>query len=154
MEQVPVIKQVISYGKFKSGGWTGLKQKLANTPTANQRASHIRKLIKALDQGEEFIKRDYEETVLKKVAKLNEDGTLWHPPGEPMGYEILAENQEKMPAIHEEFGRKELTIELQWRALTPDTLSDFKMTAAEMELLGDFFTEDAGPGVPHLQMTK
>ncbi len=152
--EIPVIKQTITYGKFKGGGWSGLKQKLANTPTTQVRASHIRKLIKALDQGEEAIKKDYEETVLKKHARLNEDGTLWHPPGDPAGYEFLEESKEQMPQIHEDFGKREVSIEMQWRPLTPDTLADFKMTAAEMDLLGDFFSEESGPGLPPLQMQR
>ena len=37
---------------------------------------------------------------------------------------------------------------IAWRPLTPDTLSEIKVTAKELDLLGDLYTEENGPGVP------
>lgn len=144
-----VIHQV-KYSVLKSEQWGQLIGKLSHTPTAAAKAAHIKKLINAISVANDFIASDFKGTMLDKFAKKNEDGTLVTPEG-PDSYEIIEEKTAEFQEALKPFGEQLVEVRLEGRPLTPDTLSDVKMSAAEMELLGNLYCEQNGPGVPHLQ---
>lgn len=154
-EQAASIKRIVKYSEFKGSTWSTLMSKLAHSPTTPAKAAHLRKLVKGYNEASERIVSDFDETMLTKYARKNEDGTVFREGGNQAAYEIPEENQEAFQkALQEDFGKREITIEMNGRPLTADVLSDIKMTAQEVDTLGDFYVEEAGPGLPHLSMQR
>lgn len=142
----------IKYKDIKSFEFSQLAAKLANSPTINVRANHIRHIIKELNAAGDQISKEYKTDLIDVYAKKDEEGKIVRPEGDPNGFTPDETKMEEFLKAQETFGDRE--AEINWRPLTPDTLSDIKLTAKELDLLGDLFTDDNGPGVPTLQMQR
>ena len=125
-------------------------QKISNTPTTAEKAGQIRSVVKAVQKLRDKVSEDYKKDILGTYFQKNEDGTPKKAEG---GGEFipLAGKETEITKANDEFGARVGTIELEGcRPLTPNTLSDMKITARELELLKDLYTEQNGPGVPHM----
>lgn len=150
MAKVEPIK--MKYKDIKSFEFSQLAAKLANTATINARANHIRHIIKELNKAGEQISAEYKSDLIDVYAKKGEDGKVARPEGDPNGFTPDETKMDEFIKAQEEFGERE--AEINWRPLTPETLSDIKLTAKELDLLGDLFTDDNGPGIPQLQVQR
>lgn len=150
MEKVSPI--TMNYKDIKSFEFAQLIAKLSNTPTINVRANHIRHIVKELNKAGDQISEEYKKDILEVYATRDEKGEIVRPEGDPNGFTPDEAKQKEFLEAQEKFGERKAKI--NWRPLTPDTLTDIKLTAKELDLLGDLFTEENGPGVPHLQMQR
>lgn len=136
----------MKYKDIKSFEFSQLAAKLANSPTINVRANHIRHIIKELNAAGDRISEEYKTDLIDVYAKKDEEGKIVRPEGDPNGFVPDDTKMEEFMKAQDAFGDRE--AEINWRPLTPDTLSDIKLTAKELDLLGELFTDDNGPGVP------
>lgn len=144
---------VFKYKDLKSFDFGNLMAKLSNTPTVNARANHIRHVIKEYQRCEKEISDQFDEEIVKVFSLKNEDGTTkLEEVGNPNSFQIDPDKQDAFTEASKVFGDKEIAI--NYRPFTPDTLADIKLTAKELNILGDLFTEESGPGIPHLQMQR
>lgn len=150
MEKVKPIK--MRYKDIKSFEFAQVMSKLSNTSTINVRANHIRHIVKELNKAGEQISEEYKSSIIEPYAKKDKSGALVKPKGEPGGFIPDEARQDEFLKAQEEFGER--FAEINWRPMTPDTLSDIKLTAKELDLLGDLFTEENGPGLPPLQLQR
>lgn len=127
-----------------------LMNKIIQTPTDNKAACSINRVFKQLKKhGQDFytelgkLREIYAQRDEKGVVKLGTDGHGHEVPESWMpDPEKKAEFDEKVVALHEQ------EVELDTRPMNPNILKDVKLSAYELDLLGDLFTEEAGPGVP------
>jgi hypothetical protein len=145
MTKVQGAQARMTYKSVMSFEFTNLVQKLVNTPTSNKNASHIHKIYKALDAAGTKIREEFKAEVLSKFALKDENGGI--KTDEHGTYEPDPAQMEEYNKAMTEFEARECVID--WRPLTPDTLSDVKVTAKEIDLLGPLYSEQNGPGVPH-----
>ncbi len=138
MEIKPITK---TYKEIGSNGFQQLMMKLANTPTTNYNAAKIHWVTKAFKKAQEQITSEFKAEFIEKFGQKGEDGKLLNNEFNIMeGKEI--EYQEAIKVFEAK------TYDFVCRPLSVDVLSDIKITATEIELLGDLFTEKRGPGVP------
>lgn len=145
----------VKYNSFSNFEFLQAIQKIASTPTTAAKANTIRKITNALQEGRvKTVVEDYKKEIMEVFAKRNEAGEIVRPDGEPDGFEPIEGKEEECKAATEAFGEKFLEISAE--KLTPATLSEVKLSARELELLGDIFTdvENAGPGVPNIRAVK
>lgn len=145
-EAAPIKMKYSDIGNF---GFAQLMQKIAQTATNNRNACHIHKITREITKAREKIADDYQKEIAEVFGKRDEAGQLIRPEGEPKGYDVIDGKEKELEAAHATFGEK--LAEINWRPLTPTTLADVKVSAAEIELMKDLFTEDEGPGVPDFQ---
>ncbi len=124
-------------------------QKIANTPTASTRASVIRDWVKAIQNGKDEIKECYQKEIMEVFGQKNEDGTLKRPEGEPNSFVPDETKEKELMEANEAFGLREATIKLN-RPITPSIIQDVKITAHELDLLGNLFSDQDGPGLPNM----
>lgn len=137
----------LEYQKISSFEFTQTMQKIANVATNNRAASHIRHVIKALDPARKEMGDAYIKEIMEVFGVKNEDGTLQRPEGEPQGFIPDETRTEEFLKAQEEFGKRIFIV--KWRPLTPDTLVDIKLSAKELDVLGDLYSEENGPGLPY-----
>lgn len=146
-KNVPTVK--MKYSEVSAFEFVQTMQKISNTPVDNKTACAIKKVVKVLDQANEGIRKEFKDTMVEKFAKRDEAGAIVVPKGNPVGFDIDEAKTEEFMKAQEEFGGKE--TELKCHPLSPTHLKDIKLSAKELSLLGPLFTEEEGPGVPHLQ---
>lgn len=138
--------------KFKDVGsfeFASTIQKIAAKETSNKNACAINRIVRELDNGRKKIQETYQTEIAEKFGKRNEAGELIRPEQEPKGYDPIEGQEKELEAALEKFG--ESTFEMSCKPLTPSILSEMKLSANDIRLLGDLFSEDepsAGPGVP------
>lgn len=128
-----------------------LVSKIIQTQTTQNEAYHINKFFKEVTR----LSQEYADkfNIFKdQFAKKTEDGKYelgrddenrevpdsWMP-----REEAKADLDKAIKDLHEE------EVLFKFRPLTPATLKDVKISAYELELLGDLYTAENGPGVPH-----
>lgn len=126
--------------------------KIENTPTTTQKASHIRQLVKRVKLAKEKLHEEYKSDVVEAFSVKGPDGKPIYSEQAMGGFEMDDARGEEFQKALESFEKKE--AEIDWRPLTLETLSDIKLTAKELDMLGDLVSEDAGPGVPNLQSIR
>lgn len=126
--------------------------KIENTPTSSKNAAHIRQVSKRVKVGKDRIHEEYKKDIMEKFAKLGEDGKPLVSENQPGGFEMKDGKDDEFNEAFKEFEARE--VEVDWRPLTPDTLADIKLSAREIELLGPLFSEESGPGVPSLALSR
>lgn len=134
------------YQSISSFELAGVLQKIANTQTSNKNASHIRRVINEIKKAGDQIREEYKKDILEVYAQRDEKGEIKRPEGDPNGFDPIVEKEAEFLKAQEDFGGREIVI--AWRPLNPDTLADVKLSAKELDLLGELYTDDAGPGVP------
>ena len=135
----------VKYGEMSGFEFTQVITKIANTPTTSVKAAHIRRVMKELERNRKAIHEEFKKEIVEVFAQKSEDGKLLEPEGAPGEYLVLEGKEEERNAAVKVFGEKVATI--AWRPLTPDSLSDVKVTAKELDLLGELYTDDNGPGL-------
>lgn len=127
-----------------------LIHKLIQTQTTQESAYHINKIFKEINRlGNEYSKAFNE--FKEKYGQKNEDGTfalgrndegLEVPDSWVPQENLKADLDKAMKELNEE----EVTV--KYRPLTPAALKDMKISAYELELLGELYSPENGPGVP------
>lgn len=122
--------------------------KLSNTPTHNVKASHIRRLLK-LTMIAHSVLVDEHKKLVEEFGKKGEDGNLVMMPEDPQRFQIKEGVEKDFEKAMQAFDDK--IAEIKEKPLNADTLSDIRMSAKEIELLGPLYTDEggAGPGVPN-----
>lgn len=141
-------KLKVKYKMARGESFSMLFAKLANTATTNQRAAHIRRIMKGLEAVHKQIMEEFKTEILSVYAVKKEDGNIAFKDERESDFDLIDGKAEEYNKALAEFGEREGIIE--WRPLTPDTLSDVKLSARELDLLGDLFSEENGPGIPQL----
>lgn len=142
MEKMEQYWVKMTYEQVSGFEFAQVVQKIAAQPTDNKAANHVRHIVRELNQIRKDISEGYKKDIVEVYAKRNEKGEL--PPVE----EFLPEESrmEEFLKVQADFGKRECVV--KWRALTPETLKDMKLSAKELDLLGNLFTEENGPRVP------
>lgn len=138
--------------KFKDVGsfeFASTIQKIGAKETSNKNACAISRVVKALDGGRKLIQDRFQTDIAEKFGKRGEDGKLIRPENEPNGYDLIDGKEKELGEAVEAFG--ENTFEITVNPLTPSVLADHKLSANDIRMLGDLFSEDEppqGPGLP------
>ncbi len=136
----------ISYKNLANQDMHNLLLKLNNTPiTLNKNACAIHRVAGLLEKKLVEVREKFQSDILEKFALKDEKGNM------KFNEQGMAEPD---PTRVEEYNKAvkafdggEITLEVV--PLKPSNLVDIKLTAKEIGLLGDFFTEMDGPGVPN-----
>lgn len=140
---------MLSYKTIGGFEFSQLMAKLNNTNTDNRKASHIYQVAKRVKAGSQKITDEYKTEIMEKFGKKGADGKVVSDQNANGGFQMDEAVGEDFNKAFKEFEDRQ--IEVDWRPLTPDVLSDVKLSANEIGLLGPLYTEESGPGVPHLQ---
>lgn len=139
----------IKYVEVSGFQFSQAMQKISTTPTHGQKASLIHKLSRRLSEARNKVSKEYQEQIAEKFGKRDEVGKLIRPEGEPGGFEPIEEQEKELIAAQDAFGEQILELDLQ--PLTLDTLSDFKISAQDLEALKGVYagnSEFEKPAVP------
>lgn len=148
--KTPEIK--IKRGMLADERFKMLVSKIIQTQTTQNEAYHINKFFKEVTR----LSKEYAEKFNEfkdKFAQKTEDGKFalgrddenrevpdsWMP-----REEAKAELDKAIKDLHDE------EVLFKFRPLTSVTLKDVKVSAYELELLGDLYSPENGPGVPGL----
>ena len=150
--ETPAIK--LKYETIGSEAFAMLMQKISNTQTNNKAASHINHIIKEVERVREHIKDEYLKEIREGFAKRDADGKIDlidkdgnNHKDQPNWFDVEDAKMAELNKATEEFHQREAVI--NWRPLTPSTLEDVNLSAREINLLGDLYSEiEVGPGVP------
>lgn len=138
--------------KYKTIGgfeFAQLMQRIANIQTDTKSAGHIYQVTKRITKARDQIHAEYMKEIREKYAKKTEDGKVdvsGNPAGDVQGFVPDEAKLEEFKAAQDAFGDREFVID--WKPLTPASLKDLQISAKEMDLLGDLYTEQYGPGIP------
>lgn len=144
-----VTKVRMTYSQLTSFIFAQICQKLASTPTDGKTACRIRQITRGTNEARTKVIKEYEADITEVYAKRDENGVIIRPEGQPKGFTAAEGKEAESESAQEEFVKRE--IELECIPLTLADLKDIKITPAELEALGGFFTEtpaSVGPGVP------
>lgn len=145
-EQQQKPENKMTYSELSGFEFNQVLMKLSNTPTTTARASAIRQVVKSVQKLKDKISAEYMEEVVKPNFQVGDDGK---PKVDDQGQYIPLEGrEEEVKKANEDFGKREVVIELQFR---PSMLVDVKgITATEMERLKNLYNEEDGPGLPQM----
>lgn len=144
MKKAPKIK--ITNKELCNQDMHNLLGKLNNTPiTLNKNACAIHRVAGLLEKKLTETRESFQKNILEKFALKDEKGK--------MKFNDLG-MAEPDPARLDEYekavkGFDSVVIEIEVMPLRPSNLVDVRLTAKEIGLLGDFFNENEGPGVPN-----
>ncbi len=141
----PEIK--MTYKSLMSFEMQTLLAKLISTPTSNKNASHINHIFQQISKCGDQIREEFRSTILDQFALKGEDGKIVVNEG---GFEPDPSRLEEYQKALAEFEKGECVV--KWQPLRPSHLSDVKVSAKEIDVLGGLFTEEEGPGVPGLTL--
>lgn len=144
------ISMTIKYTDLRSGPFQMAVAKMVQTPIADgAKRAHIHKLYKEVKKADDLVTTQFEKEVLPKYAKLDAKGKIeFSRKGDNSSYSIDPEKQEAYEEALNEFGQRPIEITMDYRPLTPATLSDVKLTVLESDSLGEFLVDQEGPGLP------
>jgi hypothetical protein len=141
-KEMPKLK--IKRGALMSFDMNNLLQKLVNTPTSNKNASHINHIYKEAKRNEDELRALFKKEVVEIHAVKLENGKVDTTP--EGGYKVDPAKQKKHDDAMNAFLDQDAFIE--WSPIRPSHLSDIKVTAKEIGLLGELYDENEGPGLP------
>ena len=130
-------------GTFEFGS---LMEKLSSTPTSNKNACMISHIYKENKRAREQISEEYKKEVMEKYATRDENGAIKRPSENPDGFIPDETKLEEFKKAQEDFGEKEFVFE--WGPLRPAHLTDVKVSAKEIGLMGELFNTEDAPGMP------
>lgn len=150
MQKLPEIKVkrgIVAEERFKI-----LMGKLIQSQISNEAACHIHKVYKAIDK----IQKENQErfiAIRDKFVKKDEAGKIVPMKDDnkneiPDSWEILDGKNEEFQKAVNDLGDEETLVTV--RPLTPQVLKDIKVSAMEIDLLGELFVPENGPGLPGL----
>lgn len=142
----------IKYKEISSFEFQSVVQKIANTPTGGKSACHIRHITKEISEARDRISDEFRRDIMEVFGEKDENGALKRPDHQPNGFTPVADRIEEFKKAQDAFAERE--VELKWRKLTPSCLADVKLSGAEMNTIWPIFSEDEGPGVPHMHSVK
>lgn len=147
MKEIKIKRGSLADERFKM-----LISKIIQTQTGQNEAYHINKFFKEVtrlskEYGDKF--NGFKDTFALKDAEgkfaLGKDDEGHEVPDSWMPREESKADLDKaIKDLHEE------EVAFKFRPLTPSTLKDVKMSAYELELLGDLYSPENGPGIPGL----
>jgi hypothetical protein len=139
----------IGYKSFGSFELSQAIAKIDHAQTTSQKAGQIHQLVKRIKAGREKIHNEYEKEIIKPFGEVDKK-TGKVPPNQnlPGGFEMKEGVMEDFQKAFDTFEKRH--VEIDWRPFNPEMLSDVKLSAHEIDLLGDLYTPNAGPGVPEM----
>jgi hypothetical protein len=146
---------VKNYDEVGTNDMAMLISKLEHTSTDNKSAAQIYQITKRYHAAVKQIRADYQKEVIDVYAKKNESGKIIPSTTNPNGFDIIEGKEEEFTKAAEDFGKKTYTFKGEeprphaFKRLTPTTLVDVKLTAKEIGILGDLYSDEGGPGVPN-----
>ena len=121
--------------------------KIANVATDTMKALHIRHIIDEIQTLREKVSQEYKKELMEVFAKKDENGKpLFDERSNGEDFSPDETRTDEFLKAQDDFGKREGLV--NYRALTPHTLADVKLSAKELKLLGPLFTEENGPGLP------
>jgi hypothetical protein len=130
-----------------------LVQKLIGAQTSGNNAYEINKLNSELkkkgQESEALIKSEF----MEKFAQRDESGKIILMKDQdgneiPRTWAPIEEKKTELDTLVDKFYQEE--VELKCRPLRPATIADIKLSAFELELLGEIYQHENGPGLPGL----
>lgn len=142
----------LKYGQVAPFEFQTIQQKIEMTPTTVAKAAVLRHVIKNIKEMRKKMSEEYTKEVMEKFGKKGEDGQFLRDEEHPDRILLAtdtAEDRELVQKANDEFYAREYSFAVP-TLLNPYYLSEVKMTAKEVELLGPLFTEEFehGPGIP------
>lgn len=137
----------VKFSTLNSEPFNLLMQKIVNQPTQNIKAMHINHVVKEIQRHLDEGVKAYRVDIVDVFAQKDEAGKIINGP-DTGNFKIIEGKEKEFAETHKKFMERE--VEIKWRPLTPDTLSDVRMSAQEIELLGELLIEQNGPGVPDI----
>ncbi len=125
-----------------------LVQKISNTQTSGKNASHIRHIVRGLTDARNQMATEHKKEIVEVYAQKDENGKIKAPEDNKDGFIPADDKKEECDKASEAFFNREATID--WKPLAPSTLSDVRLSAREIDLLGELYSEHEGPGLPGL----
>ena len=142
MEEQKSLK--VKYEQMGRFEFQSLMQKLASTPTSTKVACHIHQIVKRVSKAREQIKQEYIKEIQDVFAERDEKGEIVSTPEMP--FTVPDDKIADYKKAYAAFGDRDALI--QWSPLTSQHLSDMKVSASELDLLGELFCEDEKPELP------
>jgi hypothetical protein len=130
----------LKYSKIMNFAFAQAIQKLTAAPTHGQAASAFHKLAKAITRARAQIQKEYQEKVAGVFGKKDEAGALIRPEGEPNGFEPIEEKMGEFEAAQAAFGETE--IEVDAPSITLQLIGDIKVSAQDLDALGNLYPEN------------
>lgn len=142
-------KNVTTFNRYE---FTSFMTKLKKTSTNNIAANNIHQVLKEIKRILKIVIDSYYTEVGDVYAKRNENGEIDREGADPAHTKFFKPDEAKI----EEFEKAEKIwgeqeIEFKWKLLTPSDLKDISVSAEEIEMLGDIYSQENGPGIPNLQ---
>lgn len=144
------VKKTFLYPDIKGAEFQTLVAKLGRAPTQVARANRIKVFLDGIDKVWEDIHEEFKSQLLEKYATKDDTGKLVID--EAGNYKIPEENQAAFNEAYAEFQKK--SVDVECLPLTADTLADIKLTGRDLQLLGDIYVNETGPGVPHIGLAQ
>jgi hypothetical protein len=119
--------------------------KLRGTETQPAKAEYIRACLRGVNEAREKLAEGH-TAIIKKFCVLDEKGEMQMDPKQPGTYQIAEGKADEATAAMKEFYETER--ELRLTTLDSVILSDFKLSAEDIENLGPLYGAVGGPGVP------
>lgn len=144
--------KTITYARFSSQEFSQVVMKIAYTPTTVEKANALRKIVRFIEKEKGNITTQYKTEIMDKYFQKNADGTYVIDETTREYVYLKAGTEKDVEKATTEFNERTLVIEMPFR---PHLLTDVKsITAKEMEVLGDFYAEEEGPGLPNFQSSR
>lgn len=137
------------YSQLSNAGFNQTMQKITSTPTHGNVASQIHRVTKVVSAAQKEMRKVFHAQMIGPYAKRDEKGEVIRPDGMPQGFEPDEAKYKEFEAAQEEFGKTE--IELNVQPFTIQLFGDMKISAADLEVLGELYAgnrDDEKPGVP------
>lgn len=155
MEKIAIKLKYKDVATLNTFDGQSLLMKLKKTPTNQQAASHINHILKEIERMREEIMQTYLTDVREAYAKRSEDGSIDQSEAEATGQKDNKKFFVVDPAKKAEYEKaleafNEREIFCGWRALSPSALKDIQVSAEEIGMLSDMYSEQEGPGIPAL----
>jgi hypothetical protein len=127
-----------------------LLQKISFTPTHPDKAAVIRIVVEKLEDAQKKARDEYQEKIGKTLHAKDDKGEdiVEQTPQGPMNKIIEGKEEEYNKAV-DEFEKNEIDVDLGGVVLNSAILSDIKLSANDIKLLGPLYVVQRGPGVPH-----
>lgn len=124
----------VTYSKMSSFQFQKVLQKLETAATDGFTAYRIRKIATKLKSYREQIANEYKKQIMDKYAKRDEKGEYKEEDFVPMEDKVNEYNK-----ALEDFGKNEVFVDRH--PLTIADIKDIKITAEEMEAMGEMFDD-------------
>jgi hypothetical protein len=133
----------MKYSDISSFEFAQAIQKIAQTPVDTKTACAIHRVTKALNSVRLKISADYQDKIVLMYGKKDEKGDVIRPLDNPNGFDVQEEKTEEFKKAQEDFGKTEAVLET--KPLSMELLKDIKLSARDLEVLNNLFSDEETP---------